>query len=578
MPISDWFSSDAEKHGNTPPATIDEKYASRVPSMDPHTLGLHMNLPRGTDLIGNKRAREFDARWSTEREMTDLTMPLRHTPHAMPLLPLGKLNGQMVGYNDDKMMVTLASARAGKTSGVLLPQLYTYPGSMIVFDPKGELAEDTAAHRRGVLGQDVHIIDGFGVTGLPTSSLNVLDMIDLDSIRVVDDAYNMAQAIVTHDGGSDGGFWTEGGRDLVAGVLLSVKQLSKAHQHLLTARQLITGAHPRMRAQLQGKKFKNQREEVEFAERLLFSEMAKDAHTNKALSFIIQGIGQTYANMPDRLRGSMLATARGATRFLDSLAIQRVVQESKFQWADLRTKRQPTTVYLVLPAGNEVQAHYRWLRLMYETAAASLSRLGKYPRDKPPIIFMMEEFPVAGNLPLMNQAANYLPGFGIKLHIVAQNLSQIQQHYPNSWRDFLSSAGCVQCFSNGDDITLGYIEEWLGQTMVDREPAQYSHQGEDQRIAYPLASKAEIRRLFARKYEDQIIMIPGDHPYAFTRLDIDDVEALRRNMASSNQMSLEGADELRAQRRLRGGGGKVISEGGLQMLPTAPVKPKQPRS
>ena len=45
-----------------------------------------------------------------------------------------------IGHIDDRPMVTIAGARAGKTSTVLEPNLLLYPGSMVVLDPKGELA------------------------------------------------------------------------------------------------------------------------------------------------------------------------------------------------------------------------------------------------------------------------------------------------------------------------------------------------------------------------------------------------------------------------------------------------------
>jgi hypothetical protein len=34
--------------------------------------------------------------------------------------------------------------------------------------------------------------------------------------------------------------------------------------------------------------------------------------------------------------------------------------------------------------------HYRWLRLMVQMACTVLEQLGTYPRDRPPIPFLME--------------------------------------------------------------------------------------------------------------------------------------------------------------------------------------------
>ena len=42
-------------------------------------------------------------------------------------LILGKFGGKFLGYLDDRPMVTIAGARAGKTSTILEPNLYVYP-------------------------------------------------------------------------------------------------------------------------------------------------------------------------------------------------------------------------------------------------------------------------------------------------------------------------------------------------------------------------------------------------------------------------------------------------------------------
>ncbi len=62
---------------------------------------------------------------------------------------LGKFAGRYLGHLDVRPQVTIAGARAGKTSTVLEPNLYLYPGSMLVLDPKGELSR-TAAIRRHI--------------------------------------------------------------------------------------------------------------------------------------------------------------------------------------------------------------------------------------------------------------------------------------------------------------------------------------------------------------------------------------------------------------------------------------------
>jgi type IV secretion system protein VirD4 len=53
---------------------------------------------------------------------------------------LGKIGNCLLGHLDDRPSVIIAGARAGKTSTMLVPNIYLYPGSALIMDPKGELA------------------------------------------------------------------------------------------------------------------------------------------------------------------------------------------------------------------------------------------------------------------------------------------------------------------------------------------------------------------------------------------------------------------------------------------------------
>ncbi len=72
------------------------------------------------------------------------------------------LGGTHVGVPNDQHMITVAGSRAGKGRAVILPNLITYPGSVLAIDPKGDLARLTADWRADMLGQRVVVLDPFG--------------------------------------------------------------------------------------------------------------------------------------------------------------------------------------------------------------------------------------------------------------------------------------------------------------------------------------------------------------------------------------------------------------------------------
>ncbi len=131
--------------------------------------------------------------------------------------------------------------------------------------------------------------------------------------------------------------------------------------------------------------------------------------------------------------------------------------------------------------------------------------MGIYPRDRTPILFLLEEFATLGHMEVMERAAAYFPGFGIKLWIILQSLEQLKRYYPASSEIFLGNAGLVQCFANGDPLTLEFIAERL------------------QRLSAPF----ELRTAFSRKSFRQLLLMEGEAPAAALRLDHEDVADIR---------------------------------------------------
>ena len=131
-----------------------EKWASPLTLSRPQT---HLGLPalddRSRELYESMLPRGvLVPRLLRERPPVNYWMP----PHELAgygFVPgqiiLGKFANRFIGHLDDRPLATIAGARAGKTSTVLEPNLYLYPGSMLVLDPKGELSR-TARLRRAL--------------------------------------------------------------------------------------------------------------------------------------------------------------------------------------------------------------------------------------------------------------------------------------------------------------------------------------------------------------------------------------------------------------------------------------------
>jgi len=424
-------------------------------------------------------------------------------------LILGKFGGRFLGYLDDRPMVTIAGARAGKTSTILEPNLCLYPGSMVVLDPKGELACTSAL--RSTLGHNVYVLDPFGQSGQASACFNALAELDPDSWTIIDDVAAITHALIVDDGDARSKHWNDSARALLGGIILLTLTLPKTERHLITARELLLLTNPRLVAAMKArpKSTGDGDQSAEFYN-------ANSAGINALLTAMstagnkfdgtLAATGNRFLGTPQTERGSIFSTTAAQTDFLDSLPLRAISWHSDFRLADLRGDR-PTTIYLCLPVGR-MESHYRWLRLVVQMACTALEQMGSYPRDRPPILFMMEEFATLGHMEIMERAAAYFPGFGVKLWAVLQDITQLQRYYGKSWETFLGNAGLVQCFANGDQPTLEYITHRLDN----------------------LIRPFELRTAFSRQRFSQLLMIEGERPAAAIRLEHEDVAAIRAHI------------------------------------------------
>jgi type IV secretion system protein VirD4 len=150
--------------------------------------------------------------------------------------------------------------------------------------------------------------------------------------------------------------------------------------------------------------------------------------------------------------------------------MQNALAASDFALSELKTRS--TTLYLVLPP-QYLDVHGRFLRLFVNLALVAVGQ-GRKPRHA--ILFVLDEFYALGRLQSVAKAAGLLAGFGVKLWPIVQNLSQLQELYPDNWETFLGNAGMWQVFAVNDQTTARYMSERLGEHIVWRKIRQFDQE------------------------------------------------------------------------------------------------------
>ena len=475
---------------------------------------LQSDLPRGINTVSE---RGLAARWLTVGE---LTAPV--WSYGAGSLLLGRRNGRLIGWNDNRHVLTVAGSRAGKGVSLIVPNLLTYEGSAFVIDPKGENAAITA-RRRSEMGQDVYVLDPFGVSGKQTPSFNPLAELSLRDKDVIEDAGVFADALIEHPMESDR-HWSESAQALIrALILLTLAHPKPAKRNFITVRKLLTLTDKWLDWRIEEEKFNHppsmQAPKMKRQEALLA--LLRD-QKGKRHGDVCAGVAEQFADMSEKELGSVLSTAKTQTQWLDDPRVKNVLGRSKFTMADLKRKR--VTVYLCLPA-MRMGTHARWLRLMIMHALNVMERTRGQPEL--PVLFILDEFPVLGFMKPIETAAGLMAGYGVKLWTIVQNVGQLKQHYKLSWETFFANAGMVTAFGVVDSESQTEIAKKLGKLVITTEVGTGRvgtalQRGEasisEKRSQTPLLADDEFGRLFSRERGRILMLGAGLDPATAERI------------------------------------------------------------
>jgi type IV secretion system protein VirD4 len=480
------------------------------------------DLPRGHNRTGQSPASSFETTENLRKTSALAFQPgkiflgvvnadIHQYPAEDGRLVRYALGGHPVGIADDRHIITVAGSRAGKGRAVIIPNLLTWPGSVMATDPKGELASITARWRAEGLHQTVHVLDPFGTTSEAAqpyrASFNPLTMLDPDGGSIVEDAGLIADALVVAAGNDP--HWDESARNFIEGVILHVAThpAYQGQRNLVTVRNLVMG---------QNKNLQNEMQE------------------NTAANLAIIDAATDFYEKADRERESVLSTARRHLRFLTYRPIQDVLRGESINLRDLKTKNM--TVYLCLPA-MRMGTCFRWFRLFVNLTLAAMEQ--EKTRPALPVLLCLDEFAVLGHMKTIEDAAGQIAGLGCKLWPIIQDLGQLKTLYQDRWETFMGNAGVLQFFGNSDLTTLDWISNRLGQTMITTESRSETpfttraKTGTEGRNWSPhvhnLMTAEEASRYFGRddKHLRQLVIHPGSKPMILQRVYYDQHELFK---------------------------------------------------
>lgn len=432
---------------------------------------------------------------------------------------VGRVSDKILSVQDNRHLMTVAGSRAGKGVSCIIPNLLTYEGSMFVIDPKGENASITATRRGngegvpgGGLGQDVHVLDPFGVADVPDaylSSFNPFDLLDRDSPHFIDDCDSLADALIIQGNHTENDYWLSSARDVIRGLIAWVAAApDEKYRDLKRVYDLLF-----LPIQAEGSDD-------------LISLCAQMSVSEDVASGVPAQIANLLMSLSDKELSGVLATAKQQLAFIASPPMAELLATEGYnRRVDLRQfQSRATTIFVCLPA-SRLHRHARFMRVLLNMLVATVERLNAPP--KTPSLLILDEMHVLGRMKVLETAAALVAGYGIRLWSFVQDLSQLKDLYKERWETFMGNAGLMQFFGNNDFTTLKYVSDRLGQTSVmkisegeiSRQQALGGFTGQSTSIAETaLLSPHEVAFYFSRQSGAQLLLYPGADPIFASRV------------------------------------------------------------
>lgn len=360
-------------------------------------------------------------------------------------LYVGLLDGHLLFYSGKAHLLTVAPARQGKGIGFVIPNLLHNTGSVIVTDPKGELAAVTASHRRTRFGQKVVILNPWGLHGLAQDRINPLEAVIVlasDPKRqrgLSDEVKVIVLQLLPEPEDSRNRFFRDGSRVIIYGVLLFLVLHTPERCTLPELWRII--ANPRRLARV-----------------------IKEMRQSEAMGGLLADLGDDLAfqmeDNPEHFGDFRTGAIQALSIYEPGGYLADAVSGNDVSLADLKSGK--VTIYLAFPQ-DKIATHGAALGLIVNQAITAVAR----SEEKGKVLFLLDEFANMGKLPGLAESLTALPGLGVRVWMFVQELAEITRLYgPNTAKTVLSQAEVKQFFAVNSAELATTLSKALGQKTI----------------------------------------------------------------------------------------------------------------
>lgn len=360
-------------------------------------------------------------------------------------LYVGMMDGEPLFYDGSAHVLNVAPARSGKGIGGVIPNLLHYRGSVLVSDPKGELSATTGSHRRDRFGQKTVVFKPWGLHGLPQHRINPLQNLPVLASDerwqrgLADEAKAITLQLLAEPEDARNKYFRDGSRGIKFTTAIYLALFQPDRCTLPEMWRIISSPRRLMR-------------------------MAQEMAESDALGGLCASLGEDLLSQmqdnPDQFADFRAGALQALDIYQPGSYLGAAVSGSDVDLADL--KNGETTIYLAFPP-ERMASHGAALGLIVNQAIAAVSR----SPEKGEVLFLLDEFANLGKLSGLAESLTALPGLGVRVFMIVQELAELIRLYgPHTTQTILSQSEVKQFFAVNVAKTAEELSKTLGQKTV----------------------------------------------------------------------------------------------------------------
>lgn len=377
------------------------------------------------------------ARFASEREIK------RHGFRSVAGIVVGRKGGRFLTFGGSEHVLVEAPTRSGKGTGVVIPNLLTWQGSVVVLDVKRENF-DASAGFRAHYGQQVFLFNPTDRQAR-TARYNPLAYIDRsDPDDVIIELQKIATMLfVAPDRGE--AFWANGARTGFVGVGAWLTETSDEP--------LTMGAIYRYLTEGDARSF--------FRKELADPRVSLSTGCRTALSDFAGGSDNSFADIKKTITNVL-------GLWLNPL-VDAATSASDFDLRDLR--KRPISIYLGV-SPDELDRIAPLYNLLFQQLIDLNVRELPDGETPVPVLVILDEFARLGRASVIASAFSYVAGYGIRLLPVIQSRSQLRGVYGEHVADeIVANCGVEVAFTPKELRVANELSDrigYVGQESITR--------------------------------------------------------------------------------------------------------------